>query len=161
VNSRRPSNRWLPRVLALAVGALVAMPAFAQSSSDPHIVVLRTVNPRIAYRAIPKEDMPVRAQATTFPSASFDRRVRASATELGDELLGGQSGSGGIAAHVTSLTSALPATLSGAMPMATAGSVPLGMGATLGGAGGAASQVAPTVTGALSNLGASLQGVGK
>ena len=141
----------------------VAAQTFGGSTQDPHINILRTVNPRVAYRGIPKDDMPVRARATTFPSTEFDHAIQTQVVELGDGMLGGESGTGGIAPRIINATVGVPMALTGAMPMSSA-SVPLGMGATLGGAGGvtgAVSQIAPTVTGALSNLGTMVQGAGK
>lgn len=66
------------------------------ASEDPSVVIARTVHPRIAYRALPAQDNPVRTQATTFPAQIFHGTLeRSLAPLIGDAELD-QHGSAGL-----------------------------------------------------------------
>jgi hypothetical protein len=75
--------------LAALVATLAAFPAFAQSSD---IVILRSVEPRVAYRGIPPEDMPVGVAVQPFPTERFGHHVDAVAIHLTDGDLAGAVG---------------------------------------------------------------------
>jgi hypothetical protein len=152
------SSRFL---LALAVvvlwcaGLALAGDANAQTASpakDPSITIARTVNPRIAYRGIPKEDMPIAAEATTFPQKAFQTQID-NVTTVGDEALGmTQAGGEGVqsvlASTLVSPNSALSQSLG--TQGTGGGAIPRGLGATIGGSvGSATSNIGATVTGAL------------
>lgn len=147
---------WAVGVVALWCGGLAlagdAQAQTATAGSDPSITITRTVNPRIAYRGVPKEDLPVAAQATTFPQKSFQTHIE-HITALGDDALSTtQAGSAGLPSVLNSTlvmpTSAFAQTL-GAQGTG-GGAVPRGLGATIGGAvGSATSGIGNTVTGAV------------
>lgn len=100
-----PPTRATRLVLA-AVAALAAAPVCAQSTaaaggdSDPGLVIIRTVQPRIAYRGVPLEDNPIRSRATTFPARVFHDAFDGTLGGLvGDEALD-QHGSAGLAGGI-------------------------------------------------------------
>lgn len=136
----RRHHRPCTCALAFAgLALLAATPVWAQDGEgDPGVVVTRTVNPRIAYRGVPVEDMPVAARATTFPARVFHGTLGHAFEQLaGDELLA-QHGTAGLAAGIGG-----DLTAPGMLPQATtlvgadaqaAGRVPMGPGASIGGA---------------------------
>lgn len=161
-------------VLALgaASAALASAPLLAQDAGgqqeDPGVVVTRTVQPRIAYRGVPREDNPVHAKATTFPARIFHDTVGGMLGELvGDDLLG-QHGSAGLAGNVSqTLTGSalLPATVFGPAAQGGAGRVPTGPGASVGGAiGGATGGLGGRISGGVMQAltpAATMQGGGR
>lgn len=73
---------------ALGLAAFVAAFASFSASADPgDIVVLRSVEPHIAYRGIPQGDMPVAAAVEPFPSARFQQSTAAVVSDLTDSDL--------------------------------------------------------------------------
>jgi hypothetical protein len=133
---------------ALAAG-LTALDAAAQTSSptstsaaagnsDPTLVVARTVNPRIAYRAVPVQDDPVRAQATVFPAHAFSVAIGGTLGRLlGDDALA-QRGSAGVAVDARTPSAAIATLLPRSNDQARAAGaplaqVPLGSGPAAGG----------------------------
>lgn len=127
------------------------------ASEDPTVVVARTVHPRIAYRALPAQENPIRTEATTFPGQVFHGTLdRSLAPLIGDAELG-QHGSSGLSpsAATGALTGLLVPTESlGASgnngllgPSATA---PMGPTASVGGAvTNATAGIADLVTGSV------------
>lgn len=71
---------------AAVVATLAALPAFAQSSD---IVILRSVEPRVAYRGVPPEDMPVSVAVQPFPAERFGHNVDAVVSSVTDGDLAG------------------------------------------------------------------------
>lgn len=69
-------------LLGIALGASgVAQAQSAQSSptaGDQHFIVARQVHPRIAYRPVPRAELPIRVQATVFPGRAFHSTLGAS-----------------------------------------------------------------------------------
>jgi hypothetical protein len=132
-----------PRICALALSGLVAAtatPVWAQDNGgDPQVVLTRTVHPRIAYRGVPVEEMPVDAAAPTFPAQVFHGALGTTLEPLaGDELVrqhGANGVLGGIGARLTR-PGVLPdpASMFGANPQGGAGRVPVGPGASIAGA---------------------------
>lgn len=113
------------------------------AGQDQHFIIGRQVNPRIAYRPVPREDLPVRVQATVFPGRTFH-------STLGSSLALGQGGgTQGVDDAVLGQTRSVNGWADGSPAMASAlapgqvvpgawqssGAMPLGMNAT--GAGGA------------------------
>lgn len=146
------SERRLHRLpLAVALAALVVgagLPAAAQQhggaqAGDPTVVITRTVHPRIAIRAVPKDELPIHAEATTFPQSVFQSTLATSLAPLvGDEALGETGSAGlvtealdraGLGVGASGVLGALPLGRAG-----NAGATPLGAGATIGGAVGRA-----------------------
>jgi hypothetical protein len=90
-----PPLRW---TAGAVVGCVLASTAMAQppTVADPVLVVTRTVNPRIAYRGLARDDNPVKTQATMFPGNAFAGALDdATGQLLGDDALG-QRGSAGL-----------------------------------------------------------------
>lgn len=129
------------------------------SASDPTLVVTRTVNPRIAYRGVPTEDNPVRAQATTFPAGVFRGAIDSMIGQLAGD---GELGERGTAGAITDAM--LPIMERGIGPMGAGpsgsgrGVAPIGPGASASGAvGGATRGLASTITGSLPTVTAPVQ----
>ena len=147
---------WAVAVVVLWCGGLaLAGDAQAQTApvgSDPSITITRTVNPRIAYRGVPKEDLPVAAQATTFPQKAFQAQL-GHITALGDDVLSTtQAGGAGMPSVLNSTLVAPTSTFAQTLGAqgSGGGAVPRGLGATVGGAvGSATSGIGNTVTGAV------------
>jgi len=154
------SRRCVPAFAALALaaaalpGAQAAEPG-APPGVDPSVVVARTVYPRIAYRALPAQDNPVRTEATTFPGQVFHATLDRSLAPLLDDAALGQHGSGGLG--VGAATGALTGLLApgagigaGTALGGPAASAPLGASASVGGAVvGATAGLGDTLTGAV------------
>ncbi|ROU08689.1 hypothetical protein [Lysobacter enzymogenes] len=145
------------RAAALAALFLaVALPGVraAEPGADTTVVIARTVHPRIAYRALPAQDNPVRTEATTFPGQVFHATLSRSLAPLDDAALG-QHGSGGlgVAAAAEAASAMLvpaAATGAGASLAGPGASVPLGASASVGGAVvGATAGLGDTLTGAV------------
>lgn len=142
-------------VLGMAVWGQTAMAAEDAAGKDPGLVILRTVHPRTAYRQIPKEDMPVHTEATTFPLRTFGAHMDVLA---GAELVDGQAlderGSAGVGLKVQAATGTFGTMLVPQGSSASAaGATPVGMGASIGGAvGGATAGIGGTVQNAMSGL---------
>ncbi len=157
-NTRSRSARCAMAIAVVVVwcaGLALAGGAQAQSAlaaKDPSITIGRTVNPRVAYRGIPKEDMPIAAEATTFPQKKFQEQI-GQVTTVGDDALGmTQAGGDGVRsvlnATLVSPTSSLSQSLG--TQGTGGGAVPRGLNATVGGAvGSATSGIGDKVTGAL------------
>lgn len=97
------------RVSAVLAGLVFAPAAWAQQAPTPHpgtgpdpvLVVTRTVQPRIAYRGLPRSENPVHTQATVFPAAVFHRTLDGVLGELvGDDALN-QTASAGVTGFTT------------------------------------------------------------
>jgi len=152
---------YLLRLLLLTPLLAGALPltAAAQSGTgnDPQLVVARSVQPRVAYRALAEPtDNPVAAQAPLFPAAAFGRAIDGSAGQrVDDEVLralgaGGLDGAGGARA-----VSFMPDTL-GLGPTAQ-GAAPAGLSGPAGAIGHATSGLGGLVT---STLAQALGGIG-
>lgn len=122
---------------ALAPGVQAQQAGNGSPTIDHIVVVVRTVQPRIAYRGIPLHDNPVRVQATTFPGRVFHQTLDASMEQLvgnGELAQFGSSGIGSGGAVHRALAGGLPSAgnpvmLGGA---ASAAATPLGGGAIAG-----------------------------
>lgn len=152
---RPPRRLTLPALCCLAC-CLPSLSARAQEagSEDPSIVVMRTVQPRIAYRGVPLGDHPIQAEATTFPARVFRGVVDGViASVVGDEALGERGAAGPAVDALVPLlersTSPLGSTLAGR----AGGNTPLGASATTAGAiGGATRDLGSRITGALAPI---------
>ncbi|MFZ5655801.1 MAG: hypothetical protein ACOY37_01845 [Pseudomonadota bacterium] len=77
------------RLLLATVLCATALPiAAGEREAEPTLVLTRTVQPRIAYRALPPEQNPVAASVSTFPSRVFHAAVENATAVIGDQLLG-------------------------------------------------------------------------
>jgi hypothetical protein len=79
-------------IRAVAVAAAVIVSAFvpsraAMADAGSDIVVLRSVEPHIAYRGIPTADKPIAASVEPFPNARFQQSSEALVTGLTDSDL--------------------------------------------------------------------------
>lgn len=141
--------------LAFACAAAVPGARAADPGADTTVVIARTVHPRIAYRALPAQDNPVRTEATTFPGQVFHATLDRSLAPLLDDAALGQHGSGGIGvgAATDAVTGLLVsgAGLGAGNPLGgPAASAPLGASASVGGAVvGATAGLGDTITGAV------------
>lgn len=133
----------------------------APASKDPSITIVRTVNPRIAYRGIPKEDLPIAVEATTFPQKRFQEQM-GRITTVGDQTLGmTQAGGQGVQSVLLGTLASPDSALSQSLGTQGAGgsSVPRGLGASVGGAvGSATSGIGDRVTGAVNTALGSIGG---
>jgi hypothetical protein len=137
---------------------LIGLPAFpvqaqeaGEDDKDPSIVVMRTVHPRIAYRGIPLEDHPIKAEATTFPGRVFEGVVNGViASVVGDDALGERGAAGPAAGALVPLLERGTAPLGSTLAGRAGGNAPLGASASSAGAiGGATRDLGSHVTGAL------------
>lgn len=152
---------------AAALAGLVVVPAVCAQDApstapgtgpDPVLIVTRTVQPRIAYRGLPRDQNPVHTQATVFPAQVFHRTLDGVLGQLvGDDALN-QTASAGVAGFTTgpAMTDATgqlgTAVVMGTSQTALQG----GIAGTVGGIGGAGGPIgratgglAGTITGAL------------
>lgn len=155
-STHRPSPRRRRAVMAAMALLCASAPAVhAQhgggegQGSDHSLVVVRTVQPRIAYRGFAPTDNPVRVQATTFPGRVFHATLDAGMTQLvgdGDLTVVGSAGIDSAAGH-RPLPPLQAIHINRALPpgAGSPGSSPLGAGAAPGGAVSAA-------TGGVGNL---------
>lgn len=133
-------------------------PTTGNDNPDPVLVVTRTVQPRIAYRGLPRSENPVHAQATVFPAQVFHRTLDGVLGELvGDDALT-QTASAGVAAFTTgpAVTEATGVLGTGAVLGNSPDGMPGGVAGAVGGIGGAGGAIgratgglSGTITGAL------------
>ncbi|WP_408951760.1 hypothetical protein [Lysobacter sp. Hz 25] len=144
-------------LLGLFAGRAHGQQAGQAPAGDPTVVIARTVHPRIAYRALPAQENPIRTEATTFPGQVFHGTLDQSLAPLiGDAELG-QHGSTGLspAAATGALTGMLVPTDSfGASGnnglLGPSAATPVGPTASVGGAvTHATSGIADLVTGSV------------
>lgn len=145
---------WLTCAVALPVAAQDG-PASSEASAanDPTIVITRTVNPRTAYRGVPRDDNPIHTEATTFPEHVFQGTLgTVMSSVVGDAALG-QRGSVGVSTDtiLPSLNRAMTPLNGQAMFGPTASSsAPIGASASAGGAvSSATGGLAPLITSAV------------
>jgi hypothetical protein len=157
--------RYHKLALMLVISAYIAMPevqakqdqANKKAKSDPNIVILRDVTPRIAYRAVPKEDLRVSASATVFPSKVFHQTLSkiVDATASDADLM--QHASVGLlvssdSRSPTSASARLQTALSGASSANSSAGIGAGAAARrTAGSGGVADRIT-SVTGQLSTI---------
>lgn len=132
---------------AIGLAAFVAALASFSAIADPgDIVVLRSVEPRIAYRGIPQGDMPIAAAVEPFPSARFQQSTAAVASDLTDSDLAAAVGRGaavsGASQSATGRLALAPSQIEGLANGSGAGSVS-------GGIAGQVAQATGNMTGAL------------
>jgi hypothetical protein len=155
--------RWafVPVALAVAVSTPAQeRPGAGAPGEDPAVVVTPTVQPRIAYRGVPREQNPVHAQSTVFPGRVFHDTLDGVLGRLvGDDALG-QTGSAGVLQprDLEALTGA------GGVLDARAGQVHSSTAATagpvssIGAAGGAIGGATGTIGRVTGGLGATITG---
>lgn len=154
------------RMSAVLAGLVLAPAAWAQQAPttppgndpDPVLVVTRTVQPRIAYRGLPRSENPVHTQATVFPAQVFHRTLGGVLGELvGDDALN-QTASAGVATFTTgpAVTDATGVLGSNAVLGSSTTGIQGGVVGAVGGIGGAGGAIgratgglAGTITGAL------------
>ncbi|MEI2432327.1 hypothetical protein RDV84_07095 [Lysobacter yananisis] len=147
-------HRHASALAALVLAAALPGVRATEPGADTTVVIARTVHPRIAYRALPAQDNPVRTEATTFPGQVFHATLSRSLAPLDDAALG-QHGSGGlgVAAAADAASAMLvpaAATGAGATFAGPGASAPLGASASVGGAVvGATAGLGDTLTGAV------------
>jgi hypothetical protein len=142
-------------VATVAALMLISAPAHAQQSNPGDIVLMRAVEPRIAYDSVPKDQQPVIARATTFPANSFNPAM---AQLVSDTDLTNARGSSGVATNGVLVNSGMQAVTQILSGSATGNNMALkssGVGAPVAGIG---NTVSTTVTGALAPLGGALSG---
>jgi hypothetical protein len=143
-------------LLALASSLEVdaAETASKKAKADPRIVLVREVAPRIGYRALPKEQLPVSASATVFPSKVFDQSIGSviSATASETDLM--QRGSLGLLVSGTDGKSSLTVSsgLQKALGVGAHSSVGIGGSARRNAGGGAVAGRVMAVTGQIANI---------
>lgn len=154
VRSFRPCPLRVQRLVLPALCSLIALPvASAQAGEagsrgeDPSLVVVRKVQPRIAYRGVPLEDHPVAAEATMFPSRVFRDTMNGVVESLvDDDVLDEHAAPGPTVAAVPAMLDRGLATLGPTLAGQAAGSTPLGSSASSTGAvGGATGSLGPLV----------------
>lgn len=154
IHLRSTTRRLMLPALCCVLG-LPALPAQAQDAGedgeDPSIVVMRTVHPRIAYRSIPLDDHPIKAEATTFPGRVFHGVVDGViASVVGDDALGERGAAGAATGALVPLLERSTAPLGSTLAGRAGGHTPLGASASSAGAiGGATRDLGSRVTGAL------------
>jgi hypothetical protein len=156
-----PASLTAALTLATAMAPVQAAEGDPEIAPDPKLVIARTVEPRIAYRGVPREDNPIRSQATTFPSTVFHRAIGGIVDELADDSVLAERGAtnGALVAIAPVLESNASDTAFGAQG-AGAAIVPLGP-ADPASLGGTMRGVADTVSGALAPMiGAARTGAG-
>lgn len=145
--------------MLLWIACAVALPAAAQdgpvsrgasAANDPTVIISRTVNPRTAYRGVPRDDNPIHTEATTFPGHVFQGTLgRVMGSVVGDAALG-QRGSVGVStgAILPSLNHVMAPLTGQAMFGQTASNgAPIGASASAGGAVSSATRgLAPLIT---------------
>jgi len=151
----------LPTAWAIALTAVVAgLSAMAEMApalaDDGDIVVQREVTPRIAYRGVPTESLPVKTAVSPFPTQAFNQSVGSVMSMLSDSELSTSRASGG-SNPTAGLPRAVTSQVGGLQPMAGAlGTGPASGGAAIGGAGGqvvqATAGIASQISGALAPL---------
>lgn len=153
-------DRRCPRPLVLApltAALTLATPVQAaqgdpEIAPDPTLVIARTVEPRIAYRGVPREDNPIRSQATTFPSAVFHGAIGGIVDELAeDSALAERGAANGALLAIAPVLESNPSDTALGTPPAGSAIVPLGP-ADPTSLGGTMRGVANTVTGALAPM---------
>lgn len=85
-------------LLAIALASLALPVAGDESNSakgDHTLVLTRTVQPRVAYRALPAQENPSAASVSTFPSRVFHTTIDTATSQVGDQLLGDTFGDRG------------------------------------------------------------------
>ncbi|AXK73186.1 hypothetical protein DWG18_13430 [Lysobacter sp. TY2-98] len=122
------------------------------AAQDQTMVIVRDVNPRIAYRGLPSTtDNPARVTATVFPGQVFGKALGGVLdTLVGDGALGDTAPTGFDArvAREPRMVGGEPVELRGGAPVG-AGAAPLGMSGTIGSTIiGATAGIADTVTNA-------------
>jgi hypothetical protein len=135
--------------LAMPVQAAEGDPEIA---TDPKLVIARTVEPRIAYRGVPREDNPIRSQATTFPSSVFHGAIGGIVDELAEDgALAERGAANGALLAIAPVLESNPSDAALGTQSAGAAMVPLGP-ADPTSLGGTMRGVAHTVTGALAPM---------
>ncbi|WP_454727537.1 MULTISPECIES: hypothetical protein [Cupriavidus] len=138
---------------ACAIGAAAFVAALAPLcaiAGAGDIVVLRSVEPRIAYRGIPQGDMPIAAAVEPFPSQRFQQSAAAVVSDLTDSDLAAAVGRSTAGGAIARAGQAVPGRLAGLPARMTGGP------AADGGAAGAAGGIAAPVAQAAGNLGGAL-----
>jgi hypothetical protein len=141
-----PRSSLARRLVLLALCGLIVLPAPSARAGeagardqDPAVVVVRRVQPRIAYRGVPLEDHPIAAQATTFPVRVFRDTMGGVVESLVDDaVLDEHAAAGPAVVAVSSMLERSLAPLGPTLAGQAAGSTPFGPSPTsTGGVGGA------------------------
>ncbi|ANH74216.1 MULTISPECIES: hypothetical protein [Ralstonia] len=141
--------------IALAAGFAMMLAGAPVFADEGDIIVQRDVTPRIAYRGVSTESLPVRTAVSPFPTQAFNQSVGSVMSVLSDGEL---STSHASAANTTAgLQRVLTSQSSGVQP--AAGGLAVGTavgGAAVGGVGGqvvqATAGIASQISGALAPL---------
>lgn len=155
-------HRLMLAVLAQSLAALLttaaAPQALAQSSGNPgDIIVERTVMPRDAFKAIPRDENPVAVRATTFPAPAFDATI---GSLVSDADLTQMHGSRGVTSTTTSGAASLQALATLLGGSATGNNVAMGPGGIAPATKGIGGAITTSITGALAPLSGGLAGLG-
>lgn len=144
------------RLAAALLCGLACVPAAraqdaGDADADPTLVIMRTVEPRIAYRGVPLEDHPVAAEAVMFPGRVFAGAVDSLVDSLvGDAALGEYGAAAPAIGVMLPLLERSTSPLGDTLVRHAGGATPLGASATAAGSiGGATRALGPVITGAL------------
>ncbi|WP_133479805.1 hypothetical protein [Cognatilysobacter segetis] len=148
-----------PRLLISLLAAALPLAAGAQSAqaTDPQLILTRTVEPRVAYTALPRAtDNPVAVQAPVFPGVAFGSAMDGLVAQHVDDKVLGALGAGGLV-NTGDPRSAkfMPAGL--ALGPTAQGTAPTGLSGPGGAIGHATSGIGDVVT---STLAQALGGLG-
>ncbi|MGN5355019.1 hypothetical protein ACQ4P5_23875 [Ralstonia sp. L16] len=159
IASQRHARRLLLNCMFVLTGVAsgLAMVLAMQSAraDEGDIIVQRDVTPRVAYRGIPTESLPIRTAVSPFPTRAFNQSVGSVMSVLSDGELSTSRASSVDA--TSTLRRAVTSQMAGAQP--AAGGIGVGVaagGAAVGGIGGqvvqATAGIASQITGALAPL---------
>lgn len=142
-----PTRRLL---ISLLLGGLpLAAGAQSMPDEDPQLVLIRTVEPRIAYRGLAERtDNPVAVQAPVFPAGAFGRAIDSAIGERVDDRVLGALGAGGLLPRGDSRTPGFMPDGLGLGPAAQ-GTAPAGLSGPGGAIGHTTSGIGGVVTSAL------------
>ncbi|WP_260393041.1 hypothetical protein [Ralstonia sp. SET104] len=137
----------------ILVAGLMALFASASAlAEDGDIVVQRDVTPRVAYRGVPTESLPVRTAISPFPTRAFNGSIGSVMSALSDGELSTSHASAG--SSLSGLQRPVPASLGGLQP----GPGALATGTATGGAAvaGVGGQVVQATAGIASQISGAL-----
>ena len=80
---------------ALAACLAMALAAAPAQADEGDIIVQRDVTPRVAYRGVPTDALPIRTAVSPFPTKAFNQSVGSVMSVLSDGELGASRASSG------------------------------------------------------------------
>lgn len=152
MSKRSPQSPTLilaPLAAALALAPVAAVQAADGSGGDPGFVVARKVEPRIAYRGVPREDNVVHTRATTFPAGIFHGAVDTLVDGVAEDSVLAERGTAN--AELLGVAAALDSGVDGGARSVGGALIPIGA-AGASSLSGSMRGVANTVTGAIAPM---------